>query len=110
MPSLTLFGNFVINAIAVSGIKESFSNVITNLPPCFSLISTTPNGEMYLEHFRASERCALIIGNEARGISDEVLRISDMRVKIAMDGLAESLNAAVAAGIAMHWIKNCSNE
>ncbi len=76
----------------------------------FSLISTTPNGEMYLEHFRASERCALIIGNEARGISDEVLRISDMRVKIAMDGLAESLNAAVAAGIAMHWIKNCSNE
>lgn len=76
----------------------------------FSLISTTPGGEMSLEHFRAPERCALIIGNEARGISDEVIRISDMRVKIAMGGLAESLNAAVAAGIAMHWIKNCGNE
>ena len=74
----------------------------------FSLVSTTPGGEVSLEQLKAPERCAVIIGNEAHGVSDDVLAISDMRVKITMDGLAESLNAAVAAGIALHWIKNCN--
>ncbi len=76
----------------------------------FTLISTTPEGEISLEQLRVPERCAVIIGNEAHGVSDEALGISDIRVKITMDGLAESLNAAVAAGIALHWIKNCNRE
>lgn len=73
----------------------------------FSIISTTPGGEELLEDFLVPERCAVVIGNEAHGVCDEILALSDSRVKITMDGLAESLNAAVAAGIAMHWIKNC---
>lgn len=73
----------------------------------FCVISTTPGGEVPLEELNAPEKTAVVIGNEARGVCDEVLEISDMRVKITMDGLAESLNAAVASGIALHWIKNC---
>lgn len=76
----------------------------------FALISTTPEGEVSLEQFRVPERCAVIIGNEAHGVSNEVIEISDIRVKITMDGLAESLNAAVAAGIVLHWIKNYNRE
>ncbi len=73
----------------------------------FSVISTTPGGEVCLETLKVPKRCAVVIGNEAHGVCDEILGMSDMRVRISMDGLAESLNAAVAAGIAMHWIKNC---
>ena len=41
----------------------------------------------------------LIIGNEGRGISDEVMRLADTFVRIPMPGKAESLNAAMAATI-----------
>jgi TrmH family RNA methyltransferase len=42
---------------------------------------------------------ALIIGNESRGISQEVLRFTTQQVMIPRRGGAESLNAAVSAGI-----------
>jgi RNA methyltransferase, TrmH family len=41
----------------------------------------------------------LIIGNESRGISDEVLQYAKNKLTIPKKGKAESLNAAVAAGI-----------
>ncbi len=73
----------------------------------FSVISTTPGGDIRLESFNAPERFAVVIGNEAHGICNEILNISDSRIKISMDGRAESFNAAIAAGIVMHWLKNC---
>jgi TrmH family RNA methyltransferase len=44
---------------------------------------------------------ALLIGAEAEGPSPEALQFTDRRVCIPMPGCAESLNAAVAAGILM---------
>ncbi len=41
----------------------------------------------------------LIIGNEARGISEELLEAINVRLTIPRKGGAESLNAAVATGI-----------
>ncbi len=43
----------------------------------------------------------LIIGNEANGITDETKSNSDKLITIEMSGKAESLNAAIAASIAM---------
>ena len=48
-----------------------------------------------------SDGSVLIIGNEANGITDETKSVSDMKITIPMKGNAESLNAAVAASIAM---------
>lgn len=45
---------------------------------------------------------ALVIGNEGRGVSERLMELSDIRVKIPMEGSIESLNAAVAAGILMY--------
>ncbi len=41
----------------------------------------------------------LIIGNEARGIGEELLDLVDEKITIPRSGEAESLNAAVATGI-----------
>ena len=41
----------------------------------------------------------IVIGNEANGVSKEVLDLADKKVKIPMLGKTESLNAAVATGI-----------
>ena len=45
---------------------------------------------------------ALLIGNEAKGLSAEVLNTADKLVKIPMEGKVESLNASVAASILMY--------
>ena len=43
----------------------------------------------------------VIIGNEANGITEETQKNSDEKITIRMSGKAESLNAAIAASIAM---------
>ncbi|OGX80199.1 RNA methyltransferase [Exiguobacterium sp. SH31] len=51
-----------------------------------------------------NDQVALVIGNEAQGVHDDVLALCDTRVHIPVIGEAESLNAAVAAGILMYRI------
>ena len=46
--------------------------------------------------------CALLIGNEARGLSREVSEKADRLIKIPMAGKVESLNAAIATAILMY--------
>jgi len=46
-----------------------------------------------------TEKGILIIGNESKGISDEVLQHATKQITIPKKGEAESLNAAVATGI-----------
>jgi len=50
------------------------------------------------------EKNVLIIGNEARGVSEDIRDICDGKWRLPMKGDAESLNAAVAAGIMMYDI------
>ncbi len=47
----------------------------------------------------------LIIGNEANGVSDEVMELVNEKINIPRTGSAESLNAAVATGIILAIIK-----
>ena len=46
--------------------------------------------------------CAIIIGNEANGLSDELSNTANCLVKIPMPGKAESMNAGIAAGILIY--------
>lgn len=52
-------------------------------------------------------KVCIVIGNEGRGVSQQVLDCSDGTVYIPMSGGAESLNAGIAAGIFM-WELACS--
>ena len=49
-----------------------------------------------------AKRSAIMIGNEANGLTAEVAEAADVRVRIPMSGELESLNAAVAAAILMY--------
>lgn len=44
----------------------------------------------------------VVIGNEANGVTQEIRKLSNYRVKIPMLGKTESLNAAVATGIMIY--------
>ena len=68
----------------------------------YTVIASDLRGMDFYAHPDPAERFVLVIGNEARGISDAVRREADMLLKLPMRGGAESLNAAVAAGIMMY--------
>lgn len=48
------------------------------------------------------KKSAIVIGNEANGVSKEILELADEKIKIPMTGKTESLNAAVATGIILY--------
>ena len=62
------------------------------------LITDLPDGEP-LHEFTRPEAAVVVIGSEGRGISRDVADTLTSRVTIPRLGKAESLNAAVAAGI-----------
>ncbi|WP_374193403.1 TrmH family RNA methyltransferase [Mycolicibacterium sp. S2-37] len=62
-------------------------------------------GSVRLEEVALPRECLLIFGQEGPGITDDAKAGARMTVSIAAFGSTRSINAAVAAGIAMHtWI------
>jgi tRNA G18 (ribose-2'-O)-methylase SpoU len=55
-----------------------------------------------LESAQRSARIAILIGNEAHGLPDEIATSCERRVTIPMQLGTDSLNAAVASGIMLH--------
>ena len=70
-------------------LKEKGYNVITT--------SLQTNKSIYDINFK--EKCVIVIGNESKGVSNDVIDIADSKTKIPMIGKTESLNAGVAASI-----------
>ena len=48
------------------------------------------------------QKSAIVIGNEANGVSTEILNLADEKIKIPMPGKTESLNAAVATSVILY--------
>ena len=59
-------------------------------------------GEIALPEMQWPLRVAILVGNEAHGLPADLAQVADARVRIPMPGRAESLNAAVAAGILLY--------
>ena len=68
----------------------------------FSVLSSQLDGAPFYEREPVGERFCLVIGSEGNGVTPEVQQLATHRVKLPMRGGAESLNAAVAAGIMMY--------
>ncbi|MCC3863815.1 RNA methyltransferase [Terrisporobacter petrolearius] len=71
----------------------------------FRIVSSYLNTDNYYHETKYYERTALVIGNEANGVNDELINQSDILVKIPIYGKAESLNAAISSAILMYEIK-----
>ncbi|WP_231115952.1 TrmH family RNA methyltransferase [Motilibacter rhizosphaerae] len=63
-------------------------------------------GSVPLETAELPRRCVLVFGQEGPGLSAAVHEACDLVCSIAMFGSTRSVNAGVAAGIAMHaWVR-----
>lgn len=75
----------------ISKIKENnFTVASTNLKTDTTIYDISYN------------KTAIVIGNEANGVSSEILEKSDKQIKIPMLGKTESLNASVATSIILY--------
>ncbi|GGG21399.1 RNA methyltransferase [Rhodococcoides trifolii] len=63
-------------------------------------------GSVPLETAELPRNCLLLFGQEGPGVTDDARSVAAMTVSIAQFGSTRSINAGVAAGIAMHtWIR-----
>lgn len=54
----------------------------------------------------AEDRIAVVLGNESNGLSQAARTAADKMVRIPISERSESLNVAVAAGIALSWLSH----
>lgn len=79
---------------AIEFMKESGLKVIT----------TGEKSEKTASDVKIAGPVVLILGSEDKGISRELIALSDLQVKIPMTGTISSLNVSVAAGILLYEI------
>jgi TrmH family RNA methyltransferase len=65
-------------------------------------VCTQINGDVAYTNFDWGKPCALIVGPESTGLSEEECAAADASVTIPMQGQVESLNVAVATGIILY--------
>lgn len=70
----------------------------------YRVIASHLNGENNYFNEDLTGKIAIMVGNEANGISNETAELADSLVKIPMLGKAESLNASIAASIMIYEI------
>lgn len=69
---------------------------------CSSIIDSEP-----IENFKIkNSKIALVVGNEANGVSNIVQQASDYKIKISMNDDVNSLNVSVAVGILLFFLSN----
>lgn len=74
-----------------------------------ALWAATMDGAPIVPGTHVPPRLALAVGNEGGGIRPELLARAQLRAAVAMRPEAESLNAAVAAGILLHQVTHASH-
>ena len=75
-----------------------------------ALVGTSPRAKRDISQCDLRQPVALVLGNEAVGIRQEILSLCDERVAIRQRGHVGSLNAAVSAGILCYEVARQRND
>ena len=89
--------------------------VTDDLPGCMEalkgqgirLYAAHLKGKLSYEEPDYTGPCGFLIGNEGKGLSDEIADLADTYIRIPMEGQVESLNAAISATLLMY---ECSRQ
>ena len=80
-----------------------FYGMLQELARCgVTVFAAHLEGSEEYDAVRFPQRTALLIGNEANGLTEQACRLAAGRLRIPMEGSVESLNAAVAAALLMY--------
>lgn len=84
--------------------KCSFNECLSSLKG-YKIIVADMNGKDLDEYKTTNEKLAIVVGNEANGVSGEFKSIADETLSIKMSDRSESLNVGVATAIMMYKLK-----
>lgn len=93
-----------LTRIPVSRVKSIIKTLEFLKDSGLSIITASEKGDKSIRDARVSGPAALVMGSEDRGISPEILKLTDQHLMIPMSGSIESLNVSVAAGILLYEI------
>ena len=98
---LTGRGEF-LNDVNLHG--QAYGYVLRSPHAHATIAALDMNGNTTLEAVRAAapEKLMLVIGGEDKSVGQFILNMADHTIGIPQSGRVNSLNASVAAGIAMH--------
>lgn len=89
----------------------NFTEIIPELKNSgYQIAATLPQSGIRFDKIDFSDKICLLIGNEASGLSEQMRKLSDLKITLPIFGKAESLNAAVACGIILYQIALKKNE
>jgi len=89
---------FRVKAIESENLVETLKNIKKHK---YKILTTELEAEknMYEVEYK---KLAIVMGNEANGVSKEIREMSEEKIKIPMIGRTESLNVSVATGIILY--------
>ena len=94
----TMGAIYRVNMIRSQNIIETLKNIKKHQ---YEIVATSLQTEKSIYDINY-EKKVIVVGNEANGVSKEILELANQKVKIPMPGKAESLNVAVATGIILY--------
>lgn len=87
------------NIIEVEDLKATLKEMKSK---GFQIITTDLKATQSIYDINYNNKTVVVIGNEANGVSQEILQTADKKVIIPMLGKTESLNASIAASIMIY--------
>lgn len=94
----TMGAIYRVNCIRSKNIIETLKNIKKHK---YEILATSLNTTQTIYDIDYKKK-VLVIGNEAKGVSKEILELANKKIKIPMPGKTESLNVAVATGIILY--------
>ena len=94
----TMGAIFRVNIIQVDDLKETLKEIKRHK---YKVMSTSLEAKKSIYEIDYNKK-VLVIGNEANGVSKEILDMADEKIIIPMLGKTESLNASVATSIIVY--------
>ena len=96
---------------SASAVKWIEKEKYTDIEACYSALrkqgykiyaTSLTEGSINLYDVDFTDKCAVVLGNEHRGVSDDAAQLADEKIYIPMFGMVQSLNISVAAAVIIY--------
>ncbi len=98
----------IAKSSSASALKWVEKEKYRDIPECYTALrnkgfkiyaSSLQDGSENIFELDLTEKIAIVLGNEARGVSEDAAKMADKLIQIPMLGMIQSLNVSVAAAV-----------
>jgi 23S rRNA (guanosine2251-2'-O)-methyltransferase len=94
-----------VNRVSIVRVEALSGTVVALKRAGVAVVAASEKAATTIEDYDFRRSVAIIVGNEGKGVSAELMALCDATVRIPQMGMIGSLNAAVAAGIFFYEVR-----